>query len=377
MAERTTKRRAAGAGPGTPAAGAARKDVEAASLRGRIPTLAAADAEALRAFFEQPRHWALADGGLLRLSATRARADGAVVVDADDARLRLQFDDNDGDGDLPAWSDRRGRARALAWGIAHEARLARLGEAFGAALRPADDDPGDDAPGEALWFEFDVDEDPQSDGAPARTRGLMATPVRWLDRLARRAEPRYAEDPAPPLGRWRDLGEQVSVGFSISPLSRRDWRALRPGDVIVIGRASRPPQFHATAGRSRWPLAPADDGWRVDGAAQALPPEPASPPQDPNRMSENETGNPAQDAEAAAAPAEDPARNLPVRVAFEIGRTELSVGEIADLQPGYVFALPAHLEGANVTILANGHPAGRGEVVAVGDTLGVRLLSWS
>ena len=71
------------------------------------------------------------------------------------------------------------------------------------------------------------------------------------------------------------------------------------------------------------------------------------------------------------------ARKLPVKIEFEIGRLEMSVGELSALQPGYVFALPAHLEGANVTIRANGRAAGRGEVVAVGDTLGVRLLSWS
>src|SRR3546814_20248566 len=69
-------------------------------------------------------------------------------------------------------------------------------------------------------------------------------------------------------------------------------------------------------------------------------------------------------------------RNLPVQLAFDIGRLEVSVGDLASLQPGYVFALPAQLQGANVTIRANGRTAGRGEVVAMGDTIGVRLLSW-
>ena len=79
----------------------------------------------------------------------------------------------------------------------------------------------------------------------------------------------------------------------------------------------------------------------------------------------------------ATPPAPDPARSLPVQVGFELGRTEMSIGELADLQPGYVFPLAAALEGSNVVIRANGRIAGRGELVAVGDTLGVRLLSWS
>lgn len=82
-------------------------------------------------------------------------------------------------------------------------------------------------------------------------------------------------------------------------------------------------------------------------------------------------------AEAPSALSPDPARSLPVQVEFELGRTEMSIGELADLQPGYVFPLATPLEGASVTIRANGRIAGRGELVAVGETLGVRLLSWS
>ena len=44
---------------------------------------------------------------------------------------------------------------------------------------------------------------------------------------------------------------------------------------------------------------------------------------------------------------------------------------------GRAAALEFAREGANVTIRANGRVAGQGELVAVGDTLGVRLLSWS
>lgn len=385
MAERATKkaRRDAAPADATPAVPAGADAPRAAddappaaaapvvsSLRGRVPSVPAPDAEALRAFFARPMRWSLNDGGVLRVQAATAGGDAAVPVDSDDARLRVAFETGAGaGGDLPAWHDHAGRSRALAWGLAHEAQLSRLGEALGSSLRPAED-AGD---GDGIWLSFDIEEDPQATDPPVRTRGLLQVPVGWLARFARHADPRYAEDPAPPLGHWRDLADAVALGFSIAPLSQRDWRGLRPGDVIVVGRTGRPPQFHATAGRSRWPLSPAAGGWRVDGAAQPAPADAfPSPQQDPTRMSDNETGA-AQGAETT----EDPARNLPVRVSFEIGRSELSVGEIADLQPGYVFALPAHLEGANVTILANGHVAGRGEVVAVGDTLGVRLLSWS
>ena len=92
----------------------------------------------------------------------------------------------------------------------------------------------------------------------------------------------------------------------------------------------------------------------------------------------NEHATPAEDASDASATDLDAlARQLPVDIAFEIGRSELRVGELSALQPGYVFPLAGPLEGANVTIRANGQAVGQGEVVAVGDTLGVRLLWWS
>src|SRR3546814_2233848 len=89
-------------------------------------------------------------------------------------------------------------------------------------------------------------------------------------------------------------------------------------------------------------------------------------------MTNDETPNDAegaQDAGAEAGSGDALVRNLPVQLAFDIGRLEVSVGDLASLQPGYVFALPAQLQGANVTIRANGRTAGRGEVVAVGDTI--------
>ena len=99
-------------------------------------------------------------------------------------------------------------------------------------------------------------------------------------------------------------------------------------------------------------------------------------------MSQDETPNDdaqapgGDEADAGADGGDAVARSLPVQLSFDIGRLEVSVGDMASLQPGYVFALPTQLQGSNVTIRANGRSAGRGEVVAVGDTLGVRLLAW-
>ncbi|MBJ7575618.1 type III secretion system cytoplasmic ring protein SctQ [Luteimonas sp. MC1828] len=352
--------------------------VEARSARGVLPALEAPVAEALRGFFAEPRWWMLADRSAVQVACARAPS-AAFEIDAEGTRLALHVDGAAGDPDdgRLRWSDRSGRARVLAWSLAHESLLMRLSEWLGVSLLPVvDAAEGGDAsaalatPG--LWLDVAIEDDvPLPDGdvpapPPARASTRLWLPADWLHRLAARAEPAHAEDPPKGAGRWRALPVAVSLLLAAPPLAAGDWRALRPGDVIVAGRSSLPNLIARAAGQD-WPLASAAGGWSVRGA-----PTPTSIFHEDSTMTDHEASPTAPD----AAPA-DPARRLPVRLEFELGRTELSVGELADLQPGYVFPLATALEGANVAIRANGRDVGRGELVAVGDTLGVRLVSWS
>ncbi|MBB1473356.1 type III secretion system cytoplasmic ring protein SctQ [Luteimonas sp. MC1782] len=348
--------------------------VAARSPRGLLPVLDAPVAEALRAFFAEPRWWMLADRSAVEVRFGRAPS-AAFEIDAEGTRLALHVEGAAGDADdgRMRWSDHSGRARVLAWSLAHESLLMRLSEWLGVSLLPVvDDAPGDAttalaAPG--LWLDVAIEDDaPLPDDAapaapPARTRACLWLPAAWLHRLAARAEPAHDGEPPKGAGRWRALPVAVSLLLAAPPLSAGDWRALRPGDVIVAGRSSQPHVIARAAGQD-WPLAPAAGGWSVRGT-----PIPTAMYQEDSTMTDHEGSPTAADA--------DPARRLPVRLEFELGRSELSVGELADLQPGHVFPLATALEGANVAIRANGRDVGRGELVAVGDTLGVRLVSWS
>ncbi|WP_167480611.1 type III secretion system cytoplasmic ring protein SctQ [Mesorhizobium waimense] len=64
---------------------------------------------------------------------------------------------------------------------------------------------------------------------------------------------------------------------------------------------------------------------------------------------------------------------LPVELAFEIGRTAMPLGEVRQLAPGAVVAL-AEVKEATVDIIANGKRVGRGEIVRIGESLGVRIV---
>lgn len=382
MAEKTRAKPAAGAPRARRAATAARAPAPA-SLRGRIPALSPAHAQALRGFFSAPHSWLLADNGLLHFTPGRAAAPAETFeLDAEGTRIGLRLAATAvAIADGLHWSDFGGSSRILAWSLAHEAQLMRLSEALGVALAPlletGDADPAQAA--DVAWLDFLVEDEYSEDDPDAARRapalqGSLRLPVAWFERLLARAEPPFADEPPPPLGRWRGLPAAVSLGFEIPPLDARDWDALGPGAVFVAGRGGHRPTFHARACGRTWPLAPVAGGWRIEGPAQHIPGMQESAPMSENQSPAEGAG---KDGEAPAAVDADAAvRPLPVQVAFEIGRLEMPIGKLAELQPGYVFPVPSQLEGANVTIRANGEAVGQGELVSVGDTLGVRLLSW-
>ncbi|WFP65777.1 MULTISPECIES: type III secretion system cytoplasmic ring protein SctQ [unclassified Mesorhizobium] len=64
---------------------------------------------------------------------------------------------------------------------------------------------------------------------------------------------------------------------------------------------------------------------------------------------------------------------LSVALAFEIGRTAMPLGEVRQLAPGAIVSL-ADVAEATVDILANGRRVGRGEIVRIGESLGVRIV---
>lgn len=353
--------------------------VDVTPVRGRIPSIAASHLLPLQALFEYPRRWHLADGGRLVLSpGTPDKGAATFAVDADGTRMALRLDEDPATQRAELhWSVYEGRSRVLAWSLAQESRLARLSDALGMALVPvlpsADADPAPgatDADSQPVWLNFVVEEpDIADEPKPPVLSGVLRLPIHSLAPLLARAGDPYGEDPPVPLGAWPDLPARVVIGFAGPDIALAEWRTLMPGSVIVAGRASAPPLVHALACGKRWPLAADGQGWRVEGTSESL-----SPPQESSMTSNDETG---AKPEAEAPASGEGIEQLPVQLRFELGELELSVAEVSALQPGYVFPLASRLEGANVAIRANGRQVGRGEVVAVGDTLGIRLLAWS
>ena len=63
---------------------------------------------------------------------------------------------------------------------------------------------------------------------------------------------------------------------------------------------------------------------------------------------------------------------LPVRLVFEVGRADFTLGEIRRLAPGAVVPLVRPLSKA-LDVVANGKRIGSGTLIKVGDSIGVRI----
>jgi flagellar motor switch protein FliN len=79
----------------------------------------------------------------------------------------------------------------------------------------------------------------------------------------------------------------------------------------------------------------------------------------------------------AAAPGAGPVelerlRDVPVELAVEIGRTQMTIGETLALGPGSIVTLN-RLAGEPVDLLVNGTPIARGEVVVIDEEFGLRI----
>ncbi|WP_020410919.1 type III secretion system cytoplasmic ring protein SctQ [Hahella ganghwensis] len=66
-------------------------------------------------------------------------------------------------------------------------------------------------------------------------------------------------------------------------------------------------------------------------------------------------------------------QDLPIDINVQVGKLTLSVDELNQLEPGHTLKIPSEDHSREAILLANGHPIGRGELVIVGDQLGIRI----
>lgn len=336
---------------------------EVVPLRARLPQLAPELAAAQSRLF---RSGETLDGGgdaglLWRFAAAPALLPPAVLLRCGSAELLLGVI-NDGLSQPLGereWWDYSGASRLLAWTLAHGALLEGLGRLLGAVPLPQQ------------WHEEQLPPAPAAaalklaftalaaDGR--RCSGSLRLPPALCEALA--AHPGWRA--AAPL-RWARLPATLRIEFPGFAFAAAEILAAGVGDILSLGgraacwRRLTLALDGAGGAPRRW-----NAGY--DGRAQLS----IAPPHSLKESPVNDA--PPRPATADAGNALD---SVPLLLDFELGRLSLTLAELAALQPGYVFQLGGRLEDARVTVRANGVCIGQGELVAVGDTIGVQLMAF-
>lgn len=161
---------------------------------------------------------------------------------------------------------------------------------------------------------------------------------------------------------WLDpMPLPLSFRYADVRITLGELQRARPGDALLFDR-------HLPAGESclligRYLAAPV----RIDGGRVRLQTAPAVAHASQWEWLMDDLHEDGGAAESVAV-----LDDLPVRVVFEFGRSEMTLKELANLGAGSIVALPASLD-EPVSLIANGRRIGQGEPVQIGEALGVRI----
>ncbi len=301
-------------------------------------------------------------------SARPSRIREWVTLTADDARIQIALDgEATGLNTEPRdWHQYSGDVRLLAWTAYHEPILELLRAVFRREWIPeclGDCDPSDQAGGVQAGFSI------YAAGGLCVGSGLTLFDQNHVQTLAPR--PDASERRPQALSGVRAILKACIDEFEISAAElctlhcgsvvRLDNRTLRavPRVVIPVGTLQAIAEVRGMQVTIVGFAAPA--AFASDSTSGA------------STMSDTETPPPVESKTSATLDsAIDPA-SLPVKLRFTVGHTSIPFGALADVAPGFVFELDKPLDDQVITIHVNDVPIAHGELVTLGDLLGVRI----
>lgn len=212
-------------------------------------------------------------------------------------------------------------------------------------------------------------------------------------------------------GMKRKLMVDVGLEIAHSHLALDEWKGIKKGDWIVLDYCSYNPTEHKGAVMLKLDQKPIFRGRIKDGeikitnypvyeeVSDVMEEKPFgnededsdlysdfedSELEDENLFADLEEEKPAMGG-SASQPAAEKAQpenkpisfsieELPIHLTVEVGRLRLTAGELMNLAPGNLLDLNVSPE-QGVDLVLNGKKVGQGELVRIGDVLGVRILS--
>ncbi len=298
----------------------------------------------------------------------------AVELKGDRVRVvvLIERDQRMQDIEMRPWFDYPDASKLLAFALANESLISQLSRWFGDALVPnalieTKQLLAYSRQGLALSYQITQGAAREliSTGA---ARELISTGLLWLTpallkQLSDQAQPMLVGLPS-----WLQQLE-LTISAELDPIefSVSDLQAMRCGDVLGLGAKSQALAHGLlnVPGYQCWQGKFGKEGIRAQrqitdsNAVSTLASIHSSTHQQDLSM------EPLQSA---------PVDQVNVQLGFELERRAINLAELTQLQAGYVFKLAAPAEGRNVNLLANGKIIGTGELVSVGDFLGVRIV---
>jgi type III secretion protein Q len=157
----------------------------------------------------------------------------------------------------------------------------------------------------------------------------------------------------------------LPLGFEIGAcrLSVAQLSSLRPGDVVLLQT------YYPASGEILVAIARAAARATLAGRGATLCGRFGNRPAFAMEMNTTQ----ADGAKASSADTNATLDQIEVTLTFELGRRMIDLRTLRSMAPGYIFDLGRDPEGP-VDILANGKTIGTGEIVRIGETIGVRAI---
>ena len=165
------------------------------------------------------------------------------------------------------------------------------------------------------------------------------------------------------LAKTLEIPVSIRVGSVL--LSQQEWNSLEKGDLLLLDRGSYDPRHREGVASLSVGATPLFHVSVKENKIKLL--EPALFYEED--MDKREATPEAQQEDEARSMA---IKELPLFVTVELGRLRMTVEQLVNLVPGNFLELPVHPE-QGVILSVNGQKIARGEIVHLGEALGVRI----
>ncbi|MGI9284302.1 MAG: FliM/FliN family flagellar motor switch protein [Pseudomonadales bacterium] len=293
------------------------------------------------------------------------------------------------------WLEYSGTAKTLAWSVTYEPLIELLQSVFGLdfVLQSIGTNSKPESAASDLHVGFEVKRD---DGVTV-TCGQVYFPKGWITAVLARS----GEQTAISISGWERAGARLPYVIDSISLVPIELQALSIGSTVRLDNASLKDdcaRVVVEAGETRLVA----DLTAMDLTVVGITQRPASDAtvymrelrnmsKDQQQLVDVTQQHPAQ-MDAAAQPDEttglestggDAIENpntvdtgaVPVALRFEAGAVTLPFAELQSIRPGYVFHLDKRLHDQPIAVYANNMQVAVGELVCVGDLIGVRITS--